>query len=123
MGEYHDLYLRTDILLLTDVFDFRAVCLKNYKLDPCHYVSTPGLSWDSMLKYTEVNLELMTDVDMHQFFERGIRGGISVITHRYAKANNFTILKMKQVILCILMQIVFMVGQWCSHYHMVVFDG
>ena len=89
MGEYHDLYLRTDILLLADVFEnFRTVCLENYKLDPCHYVSTPGLSWDAMLKYTRINLELITDVDMHQFIERGIRGGISVITHRYAEANN-----------------------------------
>ena len=89
MGKYHDLYSRTDILLLTDVFEnFRAFCLENYKLDPCYYVSTPGLSWDAMLKYTEVNLELITDVDIHQFIERGIRGGISVITHRHAKANN-----------------------------------
>ena len=89
MGEYHDLYLRTDILLLADVFEnFRTVCLENYKLDPCHYVSSPGLSWDAMLKYTRINLELITDVDMHQFIERGIRGGISVITHRYAEANN-----------------------------------
>ena len=89
MGEYHDLYLRTDILLLTDVFEnFRVACLENYGLDPAHYITTPGLSWDAMLKKTGVELELLTDVDMYQFFERGIRGGISVITHRYAKANN-----------------------------------
>ena len=89
MGEYHDLYLRSDVLLLADVFEnFRVACLENYTLDPSHYVSTPGLSWDAMLKYTKVELELLTDVDMHRFFERGTRGGISVITHRYAKANN-----------------------------------
>ena len=53
MGEYHDLYLRTDVLLLTDVFEnFRVTCLENFKLDPCHYVSTPGLAWDAMLKKT-----------------------------------------------------------------------
>ena len=89
MGEYHDLYLRTDILLLTDVFEnFRVISLADYKLDPVHYVSTPGLSWDAMLKYTKINLELLHDIDMHHFIELGTRGGISVITHRYAKANN-----------------------------------
>ena len=89
MGEYHDLYLRTDVLLLSDVFEnFCMTCLENYGLDPAHYVSSPGLAWDAMLKMTGVNLELITDVDMHQFIERDTRGGISVITHRYAKANN-----------------------------------
>ena len=74
---------------MADVFEnFRVACLENYTLDPCHYVSSPGLSWDAMLKMTGVNLELITDVDIHQLIERGIRGGISVITHRYAKANN-----------------------------------
>ena len=57
LGEYHDLYLKTDILLLADVFDnFRETCLKHYKLDPCHYLSSPGLSWDAMLKMTRINL-------------------------------------------------------------------
>ena len=89
MGEYHDLYLHTDILLLADVFEnFRKLCLENYGLDPAHYVSSPGLSWDANLKMSGINLELLTDVDMFQFIERGIRGGISVITHRHAKANN-----------------------------------
>ena len=89
MGEYHDLYLRSDVLLLAGVFEnFRVACLENYTLDPCHYVSSPGLSWDAMLKMTGVNLELITDVDIHQLIERGIRGGISIITHRYAKATN-----------------------------------
>ena len=75
--------------MLGDVFEnFRVICLENFELDPCHYVTTPGLAWDSMFKMTEINLELITDVDMHQFIERGIRGGISIITYRYAKANN-----------------------------------
>ncbi|XP_068707842.1 uncharacterized protein [Montipora foliosa] len=89
MGEYHDLYLKSDILLLADVFEnFRRTCLEYYKLDPCHYFSSPGLSWDSMLKMTNIKLELMTDIDMFQFIEKGMRGGISYIANRYGKSNN-----------------------------------
>ena len=89
MGEYHDLYLSSDVLLLTDVFEnFRKTCLEYYKLDPCHYFTSPGLSWDAMLKMTEIKLELMTDIDMFQFIEKGLRGGISYIANRYGKANN-----------------------------------
>ncbi|XP_078355816.1 uncharacterized protein LOC144640588 [Oculina patagonica] len=89
MGEYHDLYLKSDVLLLADVFEsFRKTCLEYYKLDPCHYFTSPGLSWDAMLKMTDIKLELMTDVDMYQFIEKGMRGGISYIAHRYGKANN-----------------------------------
>ena len=89
MGEYHDLYLQSDILLLTDVFEnFRKTCLEYYKLDPCHYFTSPGLSWDAMLKMTDIKLELMTDVDMFQFIEKGLRDGISYIANRYGKANN-----------------------------------
>ena len=89
MGEYHDLYLQSDILLLTDVFEnFRKTCLEYYKLDPCHYFTSPGLSWDAMLKMTDIKLELMTDVNMFQFIEKGLRGGISYIANRYGKANN-----------------------------------
>ena len=89
MGEYHDLYLKSDILLLADVFEnFRKTCLEYYKLDPCHYFTSPGLSWDAMLKMTDIKLELMTDIDMFQFIEKGLRGGISYIANRYGKANN-----------------------------------
>ena len=89
MGEYHDLYLKSDILLLADVFEnFRKTCLEYYKLDPCHYFTSPGLSWDAMLKTTKIKLELMTDIDMFQLIEKGLRGGISYIANRYGKANN-----------------------------------
>ena len=89
MGEYHDLYLKTDILLLVDVFEnFRKTCLTYYGLDPLHYVTSPGLAWDAMLKMTKINLELITDIDMQLFIEKGLRGGICYIAHRHAKANN-----------------------------------
>ena len=89
MSEYHDLYLKSDVLLLADVFEsFRKTCLQYYKLDPCHYFTSPGLSWDAMLKMTNMKLELMTDVDMFQFIEKGMRGGVSYIANRHGKANN-----------------------------------
>ena len=89
MGEYHNLYLKTDVTLLADVFEnFRRTCLQYYKLDPCHYFTSPGLSWDAMLKMTDIKLELMTNIDMFQFIEKGMRGGISYIANRYGKGNN-----------------------------------
>ena len=89
MGEYHDLYLKSDILLSAVVFEiFRKTCLQYYKLDPAHYFSSPGLSWDRMLKMTDIKLELVTDIDMFQFIEKGMHGGISHIANRYSKANN-----------------------------------
>ena len=89
MGEYHDLYLQSDVLLLTDVFEnFRNTCMHYYGLDPCHYFTSLGLSRDAMLKMTKVKLELMTDINMYQFIEKGMRGGGSYIAKRYGKANN-----------------------------------
>ena len=89
MGEYHDLYLVSDVLLLTDVFEnFRKTCMQYYKLDPCHYFTSPGLSWDAMLKMTNNKLEFLTDVDMFQFIEKGMRGGVSYIANQYGNANN-----------------------------------
>ena len=89
IGEYHDLYLKTDVLLLADVFEnFRKTCLEYYGLDPCHYFSAPGLSWDALLKMTGIELELLSDPNMYLFIEKGLRGGVSIITHRKGIANN-----------------------------------
>ena len=89
LGDYHDLYLATDTLHLADVFEnFRKTCLKHYGLDPTHYYTSPGLSWDALLKYTGIKLELLTDSNMYLFIEKGMRGGISTEMQRYAKANN-----------------------------------
>ena len=89
MGDYHDLYLMSDVLLLADVFEnFRSVCLKAYNLDPCHFYTSPGLAWQACLKMTDVELGLLTDPDMYLFIEEGLRGGISMISSRYSKANN-----------------------------------
>ena len=89
MGDYHDHYLKKDVLLLADVFEkFIGTCLKYYGLDPCHYFSSPGLSWDAMLKMTDIKLEKISDIDKYLFIEKGLRGGISYIAKRYSKANN-----------------------------------
>ena len=87
--DFLELYNITDVLLLADVFEkFRDICLKNYGLDPVHYYTAPGLAWDAMLKMTKINLELLSDVDKLLMIEKGIRGGISIISNRYGKANN-----------------------------------
>ena len=87
--DYHNIYLKSDVLLLADVFEnFRKKCLKYYELDPCHYYTAPGLSWDACLNETKQELQLLTDYDMLMMFEKGIRGGMTHISKRYAEANN-----------------------------------
>ena len=89
LGDYHDLYVKNDTLLLADVFEnFRDMCIKEYELDPAHFVSLPGLAWQACLKKTNIELELLTDYDMLLMVEKGIRGGICHSIHRYAKASN-----------------------------------
>ena len=89
LGDYHDLYVTNDTLLLADVFEnFRDMCINVYKLDPAHFVSLPGLAWQACLKKTNIELELLTDYDMLLMVEEGIRGGICHSIQRYVKANN-----------------------------------
>ena len=89
LGDYHDLYLRTYVVLLANVFEaFRDTCLRHYTLDPAHFYTSPGLAWRACLKRTGIKLELLTDPDMLLMFERGIRGGITQAVRKYALANN-----------------------------------
>ena len=89
LGDYHDLYVQGDTLLLADVFEnFRDMCIKEYELDPAHFILLPGLAWQAYLRKTNIELELLTDYDMLLIVEKGIRGGICHSIHRYAKANN-----------------------------------
>ena len=89
LGDYHDLYVKSDTLLLADVFEnFRNMSIKVYEFDPAHFVPLPGLAWQACLKKTNIELELLTDYDMLLMVEKGIRGGICHSIHRYAKANN-----------------------------------
>ena len=89
LRDYHNLYNRSGVLQLCDVFEnFSDVCMKNYDLDPAWYYTAPGLAWDALLKITKVKLKLLTDINMLLMIERGIRGGISMISTRYGKADN-----------------------------------
>ena len=89
MNDYYDHYLKKDVLLLADVYGkFTDTCLRFYKLDSCHYLSSPGLSWDAMLKITGVKLEKVIDIDMYLFIKKGLWGGISYIAKKYSEANN-----------------------------------
>ena len=89
MGDYHNLYLKTDVSLLANVFEkFIKHCLDYYGLDLCHYFSSPGLSSDALLKMTRIELDLISDIDMHLSIENGMRSGISYIAKRHSRANN-----------------------------------
>ena len=89
LDDYHDLYVQSNTLLLADVFEnFRIICIKVYELDPAHFLSAPGLAWQACLKKTEVELELITDLEILLMVEKGVRGGIYHVILRYAKANN-----------------------------------
>ena len=89
LGNCDDLYVQSDTLLLANVFNnFRDMCIKEYELDPAHFLSLPGLAWQACLEKTNIELELLTDYDMLIMVEEGIRGGICHSIHRYAKAKN-----------------------------------
>ena len=89
MKDYLELYLKADVLGMADVFEeFRNVCYENYGLDPLHYYTAPGLSWDALFKYTKEKLELFTDIEKYMLCEDGKRGGISMIVNRLGQANN-----------------------------------
>jgi hypothetical protein len=89
LGDYSDLYLKIDVLLLADVFEnFRDICMQTYNIDPAYYFTAPGFSFDCMLKYTSAELELLSDYNMLLMVEKGIRGGLVQASTRYAKANN-----------------------------------
>ena len=88
LGDYHDRYLQTDVILLANVFEaFRDTCLEHYSLNPAHFYTSPGLAWKACLRKTRIRLQLLTDPDM-LMFECGIRGGITQAIYCYASANN-----------------------------------
>ena len=89
LGEYHDLYVQSDTILLADVFEsFRILCLNTYKTDPAYFLSLTGLAWQACLKHLGIKLELISDIDMLLMLVEGIRGGICHSVFRHAKANN-----------------------------------
>lgn len=89
MGEYHDLYVLCDVVLLADVFErFRSITIKSFDLDPAQYYTLAGLCWSACLKMSGIELELLTDIEQYQMIEKGVRGGVAMMTLRYAEANN-----------------------------------
>ncbi len=89
LGCYHDLYNAVDTLLLADVMEhFRRLTIKFYSIDPGHYFTLSSFTWDAALKMTGAQLENLTSIQMYQMFEGNLRGGVSMITQRYAKSNN-----------------------------------
>ena len=89
IGDYHDLYLKSGVLILADVFEnFRKTGKEYCNLDPAYYFTCPGFAWNAMLKMTYINLKLITDINMYQMVEKGLRGGVSYIANRYSKPNN-----------------------------------
>ena len=89
MGDYHDFYLKGDVCLLADVFEsYRETCLQSYELDPAHYYTAPGMSWDAFLKRSNIEIDLFSEQPMFDFVERGLRGGLSMACHQQARANN-----------------------------------
>ena len=128
MGDHHNHYLKKDVLLSADVFEkFISTCLKFYGLDPCHYFSSTGLSWDVMLKMTAVKLEKISDIDKYLFIEKGLRGGISYTAKRYTKANNKYMNdydpKKPSTFITHRIWTTCMVGQWVSVFLMVSLSG
>lgn len=89
MADFQNTYVLADCAQLACVYEsFRTMCLSYYEIDPAHYYTSPGLSFQACLKMTQVRLELLTDIDMHLFIEKGIRGGISSISTRHCLSNN-----------------------------------
>ena len=103
-GEYSDLYLKSDVLLLADIFkNFRESCVASYGLDPAHYYTLPGFTWDAMLKHTRVKFELLTDIDMmlgiKEFLEKDCKKSYSVktdLTTKIVRITSFVFLDKKQ---------------------------
>lgn len=95
--DYHDIYLKSDVLILADFFEkFREICMNSYGLEAVHYMSSPGIAWHAMLKMTKVEMELFQCPLMHDFIEKGIRGGVSTISHRLAKSIQRHIIPMRK---------------------------
>ena len=98
--DYLMIYQKLDVLILSDVFEnFRELCLKYYEIDPAYCYSAPGLSWNAGLKFTGIELDLITDKDMLDMFNEGIRGGFSgVLGKRYVEAKNKYTLRFKKLL-------------------------